>query len=311
MPLHSDAEATLRSFQEAGLPALDALPPTEARSVFGEAFRTPPEAQEPVGRVQELRIPGPAGEIPLRLYAPHADPSPPVLLHFHGGGWVICDLDTHDGVCRSLANAAGCAVVSVDYRLAPEHPYPAALEDCCAALDHVHRNAAELRLDASRLGVIGDSAGGNLAAAVALKARDAGGPALRVQILTYPALDPDCAHPSMGENAEGYFLTQSAMRWFWGHYMGSGADPRDPYLAPLYAPDLSGLPPALVVTAEYDPLRDEGEAYARRLEQAGTEVELCRFDGVFHGFALMGDTIASGRDALRLEAGFAKQHLGG
>jgi len=311
MPLDSDAEATLRGFAEAGLPALDALPPSEARQVFGEAFRTPPEGQEPVARVEPLSVPGPASEIPARLYAPDVEGSLPALIHFHGGGWVICDLDTHDGFCRSLANAAGCAVVSVDYRLAPEHRYPAALEDCYAVLEYVWRNAAGLRLDPTRLGVIGDSAGGNLAAAVALKARDAGEPALRAQILTYPALDPRCEHPSMQENAEGYFLTQSAMRWFWGHYMGEGCDPRDPYLAPLYAPDLSGLPPALVVTAKYDPLRDEGEAYARRLEEAGVAVELSRYDGVFHGFAMMGDSIAKGREALRAEALFAKEHLGG
>ncbi len=310
MPLDPQAEALLRSFDEAGLPALDALPPVEARAVFGEAFRTPPEALEPVPRLEDLRVPGRGGEIPVRLYAPSDEAGLPLLLHYHGGGWVICDLDTHDAFCRAIANAAGCAVLAVDYRLAPEHRFPAAFEDCYASLCWAMENASQLGVDAGRLGVIGDSAGGNLAAAVALHARDAGGPALAQQVLLYPALDPTLGFPSIDENAEGYFLTRSSMEWFWGHYCGDGADLRDPRLAPRCAESLSGLPPALVITAGFDPLRDEGDAYAAALEAAGCEVEHARYDAMFHGFVLMAAELDAGRDAVTQVASFVRKHFG-
>lgn len=310
LPLDPQAEALLRSFAEAGMPALDALPPDQARVVFDEAFRTPPEALAAVHRVEELRMPGPGGEVPLRLYAASDEAGLPLLLHYHGGGWVIGSLETHDGFCRSLAIAAGCAVLAVDYRLAPDHRFPAAFEDCYAALGWAEKNARQLGIDAERLGVIGDSAGGNLAAAVALHARDANGPRLEQQVLLYPALDPTMASASIRENADGYFLTESAMRWFWGHYCGDGADLRDPRLSPPCADSLAGLPPALVITAGFDPLRDEGDAYAAALGRAGCEVEHVRYDAMFHGFALMGEQLDDGRAAVAQVAASVRKRFG-
>ena len=306
MPLDDDAQAVLQMFEEQGVPPFDSLPPDQAKVVFGDVFATAPEDKLPLARVEDRTIPGPAGEIPIRIYSPSASEALPGLLHYHGGGWVILNLETHDGFCRRIAAGAECTVVAVDYRLAPEHKYPAAMLDCYAALLWVAENAAEVGVDADRLGVIGDSAGGNLAAAVALRVRDQGGPELRLQLLNYPALDPTMAMPSIAENAEGYFLTRSSMEWFWGHYMSEETDLEDPYLAPLVAKDLSGLPAAMVVTAEFDPLRDDGEAYADRLQEAGVPVELRRFDGVFHGFVFMGDAIAKAKQALELELRFLR-----
>ena len=223
---------------------------------------------------------------------------------------MIGDLETHEGFCRSLSRATGCAVVAVAYRTAPEHRFPAAAEDCFAALRWVAANAADLGLDGHRLGVIGDSAGGNLAAAVALMARDRGGPALTLQVLTYPAVDASMKAPSIAENAEGYFLTESAMRYFWGHYLGDSGDPRHPYASPLAASDHAGLPDAFILTAQYDPLRDEGEAYAQKLEAAGCRVEIHRFEGTFHGFLLMGKVISAAGQALAAEAAFIRRHFG-
>jgi acetyl esterase len=201
---------------------------------------------------------------------------------------VIGSLETHDGSCRELANRVGCVVVSVDYRLAPEHRYPAAAEDCFAATNWVAENAAALGVDPKRIAIGGDSAGGNLAAAVALMARDRSGPALRHQLLIYPVTDADFTCASYRENAEGYLLTTKAMEWFWGHYVPDAVLRKEAYAAPLQAKDLAGLPPAFVITAEYDPLRDEGEAYAKRLQQAGVRTTLRRYDGAIHGFFAMG-----------------------
>jgi acetyl esterase len=224
----------------------------------------------------------------VRIYKPEGRPPLPALVYFHGGGWVIGSLETHDGACRELANRIGCAVVSVDYRLAPESRYPAAAEDCYAATQWVAENAKALGVDAKRIAIGGDSAGGNLAAVVALMARDRGGPALRHQLLIYPVTDADFERASYRENAEGYLLTTKAMAWFWGHYVPELAQRQDGYAAPLRAKDLAGLPPAFVLTAEFDPLRDEGEAYAKRLAQAGVPTRLQRYDGAIHGFFAMG-----------------------
>jgi acetyl esterase len=212
----------------------------------------------------------------------------PVLVYLHGGGWVIGTLDSYDATCRELAQGAGCVVVSVDYRLAPEHRYPAAPEDCYAAVQWVAANAASLGADAKRLAVGGDSAGGNLSAVVSQMARDRGGPAIRFQLLIYPVTDADFTRRSYVDNAEGYLLTTASMRWFWDHYVPEQAKRAEPYASPLRAADLSGLPPAWVCTAEFDPLRDEGEAYAKRLQQAGVSTTLTRFDGLIHGFVSMG-----------------------
>jgi acetyl esterase len=256
---------------------------------------------EPVARVEDRRIPGPGGEIPLRIYTPEGDGPRPGIVFFHGGGWVIGNLDTHDGTARKLANASGCTVVSVDYRLAPEHRFPAAAEDCHAALAWTAAHAAELGLRADALAVAGDSAGGNLAAVTALMARERG-PALRFQLLVYPVTAPDFDTASYRENAEGYLLTRDTMRWFWDQYAPEPAQRRNPWAAPLVAADLSGLPPALVITAEYDPLRDEGEAYARRLREAGVRAELRRYDGMIHGFLSFADVVQQGKRAVE-EAG--------
>jgi acetyl esterase len=212
----------------------------------------------------------------------------PILVWYHGGGWVIGDLDTADTTCRKLANRSGALVVSVDYRLAPEHPAPAPAEDCWAALCWVAGAATQLGGDPSRLAVGGDSAGGNLSALLAVRARDSGGPVLRYQLLVYPATDLTMSYPSHVENGDGYMLTKEATAWFLGHYLGPNDDPKHPSLSPHHSDDLSGVAPAFILTAEFDPLRDEGEAYAARLRESGVAVDLRRYDGMIHGFFQMG-----------------------
>jgi len=232
----------------------------------------------------------------VRIYWPQ-EPSGaplPALLYFHGGGWVICDLDSHDPTCRAITNSVGCVVVSVDYRLAPEHKFPAAAEDAYAATLWVTANASDLGVDPARIAVGGDSAGGNLAAAVALMARDRRAlqqraPQIMFQLMVYPVTDVTSLDtPSYRENAEGYFLTAASMDWYRHQYLTDLSEASHPYASPLQAPDLTGLPPALVLTAEHDPLRDEGEAYAARLRDAGVPASAVRYDGVFHGFFALG-----------------------
>ncbi len=271
------------------------------------ATRSGPE----VAHVEDRRVPGPAGEIPVRAYRPLGDGPFPLLVYFHGGGFVLCDLDTHDGSCRLLANAAGCAVLSVDYRLAPEAKFPAAPEDCYAATCWAAQHAATLGADPERIAVGGDSAGGSLATVVAQLVRDRGGPGLVHQLLIYPVTDLsfETPWPSHVENAEGYFLTRAMMHWFADHYLARAEDARSPLASPLLARDLTGLPPASVITAEFDPLRDEGEAYAARLRDAGTSVALRRYDGMFHGFFALTDMIDRAKEAVdwagtRLRAAF-------
>jgi acetyl esterase len=238
-----------------------------------------------VGGVSERSIAGPGGTLKLRIYRP-VGPGPfPLLAFFHGSGFVLCSLDTHDGMCRNLCAGVGCVVVSVDYRLAPEHRYPAGLDDCVFATRWIAEHAAELEGDVGRLAVCGDSAGGNLAAAAALRIRDEAGPALCGQLLIYPVTDYHTpGTPSYQANAEGYGLTRDTMVWFWTHYLSDPAEAAQPYVSPLRAGNLGGLPPALVVTAEYDPLRDEGEDYARALRAAGTPCVMSRWQGMNHGF---------------------------
>jgi len=298
MALDAQTAALLQQLEQAGMPPLDSLPPEQARTIFDAAFTPPVDGREPVARVEDITLAGPAGAIPARLYAPASEEPLPCVLFFHGGGWVIMSVETHDPICRALANQGRCAVVSVDYRLAPEHRFPAAADDCYAALLDVAKRAASLGIDASRLAVAGDSAGGNLAAAVALMARDRKGPALALQVLIYPAVDPACDTVSCKENADGYLLTLSAMHWFWGHYLGAERRAPNAYAAPLLAESLRDLPRAYVISAEYDPLRDEGEAYARRLEQAGVATELVRHEGTIHGFVGMADAIDQGKQAI-------------
>ena len=237
-----------------------------------------------VTRVEDRAIPGPGGPIPVRIYTPPLPGALPALVFFHGGGFVVGDLDVADFRCRMLTDWVGCVVVSVDYRMAPEHIFPAAAEDCYAATAWVATNAAALAVDPARIAVGGDSAGGNLAAVVALMARDEGTPALAFQYLAYPVTDTDFETASYRDNAEGYGLSLAQMRWYWDQYVPDPEQRNNPLAAPLRAESLGGLPPALVVTAEFDPLRDEGEAYAKRLAGAGVKVELRRYDGLIHGF---------------------------
>src|SRR5262245_34428066 len=268
----------------------------EIRRTLDEGARVAPRPD--IAVVKDLEIPGPAGRIPVRVYRPVPQGELPLLVYFHGGGWAICSLETHDATCRELANGAGCAVVSVDYRLAPEHRFPAAPEDCYAALGWVAGNAAAIGADASRIAVGGDSAGGNLSAVVARLARDRRGPRLCHQLMIYPVTDYAFDTPSYRQNAEGPLLTREAMRAFWKLYLAREEDGRSPYASPLRAADLASLPPAHVITAEYDPLRDEGEAYARRLEAAGVPVSVRRYDGMVHGFFGFSAMIDCARDAV-------------
>ena len=286
MALDPALKALLDAMAASGAPALDALPPVEARVMFDNMPL--PRREIAVASVENRKIPGPAGEIPVRIYRPEGAGLKPVLVYFHGGGWVIGSLDSYDATCRELCVGAGCVVVSIDYRLAPEQRYPAAVDDCYASARWVAANAASLGVDPRRLAVGGDSAGGNLSAAVSLMARDKGGPAICFQLLVYPVTDADFTTGSYVQNAEGYLLTATSMKWFWGHYAPSEAQRREAYASPLRAADLSGLPPAWVCTAEFDPLRDEGEAYAKRLQKAGVSTALTRYEGLIHGFISMG-----------------------
>ena len=298
MPLDEDVQMLLNMLAAPGAPSLTSLSVDEARANMRNltSLRT---AIEELPRVEDLQAPGPHGDVPVRLYAASTKPGLPILVYFHGGGWVLGDLETHDGTCRTLAKLIDGIVIAVDYRLAPEHKFPVALDDCYAATRWAAENAASLGGDAQRIAVGGDSAGGNLSACVALKARDEGTPRLVHQLLVYPVTDRRFDTASYRDNAEGYFLSRADMEWFWNHYLTSDADADNPYAAPLRATDLRGLPPATVVTAEFDPLRDEGEAYAARLKEAGVPVDLRRYDGVIHGFFSMGDILAKGKVAVQ------------
>jgi len=282
MPLAATARAWLDQIDAAGLPPAHTLPLAQFRQM-ARAQAAARAAPLPVGRVEDRLLPGPGGPLAVRLYWPDAPAPHRVLVYAHGGGFVRGDLDTHDPVCRDLCATTPCLVVSVDYRLAPEHPFPAALEDCLFATRWAHANAARLQGDASRLLVAGDSAGGKLAAMVCLRAREARDLPIQGQVLFYPVTahyDPPT--PSYLEFAEGHFLTRDTMRWFIDLYLGPAASPVDAF--PLAAATLSALPPALVMTAECDPLRDEGRAYAERLRAAGVACEYRCIDGMLHGF---------------------------
>jgi acetyl esterase len=263
-------------------PPADVTPET-MRALSRE--RMPPAEPPPIHSVGETSAPGPAGAIPVRIYRPNAAARLPLIVFYHGGGFVLCDLDSHDALCRSLANATGFAVASVAYRLAPEARFPEPLEDCYAALVALVARAEEWGFDADRVAVCGDSAGGNLAAAAALLARDRGGPRLRHQALIYPVTDAGCDTASMRELATGYMLSREIMQWFWNCYLARAADADDGRASPLRAKVLEGLPSATIITAEFDPLRDEAEAYADRLRAAGVPVVGRRYLGVIHGFA--------------------------
>jgi acetyl esterase len=288
-PLHHQSVEQARAFHVADAAALNGPP-------------------APVAAVADRRVPGPAGELPVRVYTPEGSPPFPIVVFFHGGGWVVGTLDTYDPLCRALAAATPAVVVSVDYRLAPEHRWPAAVEDAYAATEWASRNAAALGGVQHRLAVAGDSAGGNLAAVVALGARDRGGPAIAFQLLVYPVLDVAGGTASWQEYADGYHLTADGMRWYWDHYLG-GADGAAPDASPLRAAFVGGLPPALVIGAEYDILRDEGEAYAARLAEAGVDASASRHAGVVHGFVRWRAVTGAAEDALQEAAAALRSAL--
>ncbi|MDL2354063.1 MAG: alpha/beta hydrolase [Pseudomonadota bacterium] len=302
MTIDPQAQAILAMF--AGMPAPDFAKLTGAQYRAGVAGMQLPSHNEPVARIADHVLPGPGGDLAVRLYHPLPDARVPAIVFFHGGGWVSCGLDSHDNLCRRLANLSGCAVVAVDYRLAPEAPFPAPLDDACAALRWVHGHAALLDIDPDRLAVAGDSAGGNLAAACALLAWDAAAalPRLSHQLLLYPVLDDACDSASFATYADGYLLTAAMMRWFWQQYAPADAQRRDPRAAPARATALAGLPGATIITAQCDPLHDEAGAYAARLRQADVPVQLTCFDGMFHGFASMTGMLDAADAAVALAA---------
>jgi len=297
MPVHPQVQIFLDMLVATNLPPYEQSTVEQARERMGmlSMLERPPES---VTQVQDLRIAGRQEEIPLRIYSPHPDREQPALLYFHGGGWVVGSIDSHDRLCRALANASDTVVISVDYRLAPEHRFPAAIDDCEDALRYVMEHAAALGIDRNRVAVGGDSAGGNLAAVVCLRARESGGALPAAQVLLYPATGHGLDTPSRHAFAEGYLLTAGAMRWFSDHYLRSKADAVHPHAAPRVVDDLSGLPPAFLITAEFDPLRDEGEEYGQRLEQAGVSVTSIRCDGMIHGFLQLTAMVEPARAAI-------------
>jgi acetyl esterase len=312
MALDPQAANVLELIVKAGRPPYHQLSPKEARQLFLETrpASTPPAPQ--IGNVRDVTAEGPLGAIPLRVYRPAgaSDSRPlPALVYFHGGGWVIGDLETHDVICRQLTAEAGISVISVDYRLAPEHKFPAAVDDAWAATRWVAAHAADLAVDSARLAVGGDSAGGNLAAVVALLARDAGAPQITLQALLYPVTDVGTEWPSYQTFSDGYLLTAESMRWFIAHYLTSEKEAVDWRVSPLRAPFLRGLPPALIVTAGFDPLRDEGEAYARALRDASVRVDYVCYGGMIHGFIPMGRLLDTGGRAVSHMAASLRQAL--
>lgn len=295
MPLHPQAQALLELVAREGAPDFATLTPGEAREIA--ARRTLPPGPE--GHVTELKMPGPGGPLRLRLYRPSPHGFVPGLVYYHGGGFVLGSLDSHDPLCRALCRASGCAVVSVEYRLAPEAPFPAAVNDAYSALSWVHENADELGIDHLRLAVGGDSAGATLATVTARLAKERRGPPVALQLLAYPITDLRTLDtPSYEQFAEGYLLTRASMAWFRDHYLPDPAQRSDPRASPLAAENLIGLPPTQLLTAEYDVLRDEGEAYAQRLVQAGVRTELTRYPGMVHGFLSRYALFDDGRAAI-------------
>jgi acetyl esterase len=288
LPLDAQVKELLDWLETQNLPATNQVPPAEARRLFRLRLQRMDTPGEPVASIEDRRIPGPEGEIPLRIYTPAGRGPFPALVYFHGGGWIVGDLDTHQSGCCFLTNSVPCVVVAVDYRLAPEHKFPTATEDCYAAVRWVVDNARTVNVDPNRIAIGGDSSGGNLAAAVGLMSRDRGGPALVFQLLIYPVIDFNFGTPSYQENGTGYLLTKELMVHYWQQYLRNEADSNNPYASPVRAENLKGLPPAFILTAQYDPLRDEGQAYAQRLRDAGVPALVHNYDGLIHGFWSMG-----------------------
>jgi len=301
LQLHPQVAQLLERAAKSPLPPYYETPPAVARRLYRESRAALTPEPPAVESVQLLLAPASSGPVPVRHYRPagsRRDEVLPALVYYHGGGWVIGDLDTHDAVCRTLANGARCAVLSVEYRKGPEAPFPAGVEDSFAALRFVSKNAAALAVDPARVAVGGDSAGGNLAAVVSLMARDAGGPAISFQLLIYPATDQRMGHPTIDSNGVGYLLEKKSMLYFRSHYLPREQDWEDWRASPLLAKSVAGLPPAFVMTAGFDPLLDEGKAYADRLGKAGVAVEYRNYPDMVHGFITMGRVLDTAHEAL-------------
>ncbi len=303
MPLHPQVQAMRERREREQVPQLYTLSVDEARALDLASIQAASGAVEQVASVTDSTIPGPAGPLPVRLYRPVLDTPLPVLVYFFGGGWTLGNLDTSDAVCRTLANASGCAVLAAGYRLAPEHKVPAAVHDCFAAAVWASSN-----LDAPLIAVGGDSAGGNLAAAVTLLARDEGLP-LAAQLLVYPNTDYLSDTRSLHEGDDPYLFNKTSVAWYWRNYLASPDDGLNPLASPLRATSVKGLPPALIITAEYDPLRDQAEQYADRLQEADVPVKLSRYEGMIHGFFCMAGDLAAGAQAQAEAAKFLRAHL--
>ena len=297
MPLDLQIKAIIEEENRRNLPPYTILSPSQARQQMLE-FSPPVDPEFSVKRVENLKIPQPNHELPVRLYFPEGEGPHPTVVYFHGGGWVIGDLDTHHAVCHALSKTSGCLVAAVDYRLAPEHKYPAAIEDAYAAVCWIAENASALQADSAKIAVCGESAGATLATVVSMMVRDRGGPRIALQVLVYPVTNYGFDTPSYLKCAEGYILTREKMKWFWNHYLEKEDESGHPYISPLQADNLGGLPKALVLTAEYDPLRDEGEAYAEKLRKFGVEVKLSRYESMIHGFFRMTARVKRAREAL-------------
>ncbi|MDQ3261030.1 MAG: alpha/beta hydrolase [Pseudomonadota bacterium] len=301
MSLDPQVEALLEAAARSGRAPINHFPPSEARVLFKEMRKPLLPPTPPIGMVTDFSIPGRRGAIPVRHYRPvgtNAHDLLPVLIYFHGGGWVVGDLESHDSLCRQLANGAECAVIAVDYRVGPEHKFPAALEDAEDVVRRLADYAAALNIDPSRIAVGGDSAGGNLATIVAMLCRDSGDPVIKYQLLIYPATDMAMDRPSHFEFGEGYHLTHDLMLYFRGHYLNGLAEIKDWRASPLLAPDHSGLPPAHIITAGFDPLRDEGKAYAEALAAAGVTVKYQCYEGMIHGFLTMSGVLRVANEAI-------------
>jgi len=311
--IHPQARALLDLIEARAVPPTHTLSPADARALYRDRRALAQPVPQAVASVADMHAEGPHGTIPLRLYKPLPTTAGalPLLVYFHGGGWTIGDLDTHDTLCRELANSAGCAVLAVDYRMGPEHRFPAAVDDCFAATRWAHLHAAALGLDAARMAVGGDSAGGNLAAVVALAAREAGDLPLVYQLLIYPATDMRATAPSHTSNGQGYLLTSDTIRYFHDHYIDSRHHDTDWRASPLLHTDLTKLPPALVLTAGFDPLRDEGAAYAYALTAAGNRATYVCFERQIHGFITMGRVLDEANTAVALCAAEVRRAFAG
>ena len=304
MPLHPQAKQFLTDLEAQGLPPLETMAILEARATDANFGDVQGDLQD-VSSVRDLLVPGEAGSLPVRIYNPNPGTLQPIVVYFHGGGWVVGSIDVVDKPCRELANAAQCIVASVNYRLSPETKFPGPAEDCYSAVRWFAENAQDFDADTRNLVVAGDSSGGNLAAAVCLMARDRGGPHISQQLLIYPVMSPtrDTQFDSYVENESGYLLTRDQMEWFWGNYAPSDSEARQPYASPLLAEDFAGLPRGLIVTAEFDPLRDEGLAYASALKEAGVDVRTTTYPGAIHGFFWFNGIMDQGRELVAELAG--------